>query len=56
MPITARPAMTSATPDASAHNSDPTQKIATPASMTRLRPSRSPSEPPTSIRLANTSA
>jgi hypothetical protein len=53
--MTARPAITIATLPATAHMTEPAQNTTMPASITHLRPNRSASEPPTSIRLANTS-
>src|SRR4051812_6633053 len=55
MPMTVRPAMTQPTLGASAHATEPRQKIAMPATMTHLRPNRSARAPAVSIRLANTS-
>ncbi len=55
-PITARPAISVPTLGASADSTDPAQKTTMPASSTHLRPSRSPSEPAISIRLAKTRA
>ena len=52
----ARPTISTVTFGATALSSDPTQKTAMPATMTRLRPIRSPSVPNASMRLAKTSA
>src|SRR5579875_693797 len=54
MPITARPPMTQPTDGATAHMTEPPQNTTMPAAMIHFRPSRSPSEPATNIRLANT--
>ena len=54
-PITTRPAMSMPVLGASAATTEPAQKIATPASITFLRPNRSPSVPPVSISAANAS-
>ena len=56
IPITARPAISSAMFVASADMTDPAQKIPAPISMTRLRPNSSDTWPNASIRLANVSA
>ena len=54
-PITIRPAISTPDEAASAATTEPPQKIATPASITFLRPNRSPSVPPVSISAANAS-
>jgi hypothetical protein len=50
-----RPAIRTPLPGATAAITAPPQKIATPPSITFLRPNRSPSVPPVSIRAANAS-
>ena len=55
-PITARPAVSTPTLGASAHRTDPAQKMPIPVSMTRLRPNSSPTMPKPSIAPANVSA
>ena len=55
-PMMTRPAISQSTLLASAATTDPAQKIATPASMTRLRPRMSPSIPAASMKLAKVSA
>ncbi len=52
----ARPAISVWTFGASAHNTDPAQKIPAPISMTRLRPNSSLTMPNASITAANVSA
>ena len=54
-PITIRPAMSVVVSGASAATIEPAQKMATPASITFFRPSRSPSVPPVSMSAANAS-
>ena len=56
MPITARPAMSTWTFGASAHNTEPAQNTPAPASMTFFRPSSSPIIPQASMRLAKVRA
>ena len=51
-----RPATSIWTFTATAPTTEPTQNTATPASITFLRPKRSPSVPMVSMRLANTRA
>ena len=55
-PITARPAMTSPMFGARAASTEPPQKMATPISITRLRPNSSPTMPNASMAPANVSA
>ena len=55
-PITARPAISTWTSGASAHNADPAQNTPAPVSMTFLRPSSSPIIPQASMMLAKVSA
>jgi hypothetical protein len=55
-PMTTRATMSVSAFGASAARADPAQKTATPASMTFLRPKRSPSVPKVSMKLAKTSA
>src|SRR5581483_11881300 len=54
-PITIRPAMSIDGLVATAASTEPAQKIPTPVSITRFRPSRSPSVPPVSMSAANAS-
>jgi hypothetical protein len=56
IPMVTRPAMSQSTLPARAAMTEPPQKMATPTSMTRLRPKMSPSIPATSMKLANVSA
>ncbi len=56
MPMMTRPAMSQSTLPAMAATTEPAQKMATPASMIRLRPRMSPSIPAASMKLANVSA
>jgi hypothetical protein len=55
-PMITRPAMSQSTFPARAATTEPPQKMATPASITRLRPRMSPSIPAASMKLANVSA
>ena len=56
IPITTRPTISQSTLLAVAATTEPAQKMATPTSMTRLRPKMSPSIPATNMKLANVSA
>jgi len=51
-----RPAMSQSTFPANAAMTEPPQKMATPTSITRLRPKMSPSIPATSMKLAKVNA
>ena len=55
-PMMTRPTTSSSGLVESAQTTDPMQKIATPISITRLRPKLSPSDPHISIKLANANA
>ena len=55
-PMITRPAINQSALPANAATTDPAQKIATPASMMRLRPRMSPSIPATSMKLAKVNA
>ena len=55
-PMITRPAISQSALLASAATTDPAQKIATPASMIRLRPRMSPSMPAASMKLAKVNA
>ena len=56
IPMTTRPPMSQSTLPASAAMTEPAQKMATPASMTRFRPRMSPSIPAASMKLAKVRA
>ncbi len=56
MPMTTRPAMSTSVVGATAAMTEPAQNTATPASITFLRPKRSPTVPKLSIRLAKARA
>ena len=56
IPMMTRPAMSQSTFPASAATTEPPQKMATPTSITRLRPRMSPSMPATSMKLAKVRA
>ena len=55
-PITARPPISIGASGASAHSTEPAPKIATPMSMTRLRPNSSPTMPKASMAPEKVSA
>ncbi len=55
-PMMTRPAINQSTLLANAATTDPTQKMATPASMMRFRPRMSPSIPAASMKLAKVRA
>ncbi len=56
IPMITRPAISQSTLEARAATTDPTQKMATPASMMRLRPRMSPNIPAASMKLAKVRA